>query len=431
MRNPGAFARNVAATFSIQALALLLTVAYTAVLGRWLGSEGKGILELVVLVPSLLGLFLSGGLGPANTYFASSGGADVPTLASNSVSFVLIATLLGFGIIWLSVATGWNEKLLPGLPVGLLTLAMVGLPLELLGGFLRNILQGSRRIVAANMANLFRVFTLLLLTLLLLVKGELGLRGALYASLASGMLQLLALVPLLRQHGATLAPRWHRPTMRQTLRFGMKGHIGTILQFYNYRLDLFLVNFFVGPAAVGIYYVSVRMAEALWFLPNAVGFVILPKAAATAPEKMNAFTPRAFRVTIGITILGSMGLAALGKPIIQLVYTEQFADAYVPLLVLLPGVVLLGGAKVLTNEIAGRGFPQYNSINAGLVLIVTIVLDLYLIPRLGIKGAAIASSLSYTSVFFLALYFHRVVRRKSVNVGARDQRRITVDETVL
>lgn len=82
------------------------------------------------------------------------------------------------------------------------------------------------------------------------------------------------------------------------------------------------------------------------------------------------------------------------------------------MLALLPGVILLGGAKVLTNEIAGWGYPQYNSFNAGVALILTVILDLILIPRFGILGAALASSIAYTVIFFTSVGFYLVVSRR-------------------
>ena len=128
---------------------------------------------------------------------------------------------------------------------------------------------------------------------------------------------------------------------------------------------------------------------------------------------MNAFTPRVFRITLGLTTVGALGLMVLGKPLIQVIYSSAFISAYIPMLVLLPGVVLLGGAKVLTNEIAGRGFPQYNSVNAGLAMVLTLVLDLFLIPRHGIVGAALASSIAYTATFFTAIAFYLTVTRSA------------------
>jgi O-antigen/teichoic acid export membrane protein len=141
--------------------------------------------------------------------------------------------------------------------------------------------------------------------------------------------------------------------------------------------------------------------------------VIFPKAAATKPEAMNAFTPRVFPITLGLTALGGLGLSLVGRFLIQFIYSSAFIGAYIPMLMLLPGVVLLGGAKVLTNEIAGRGYPHYNSINAGLALVLTVGLDLMLIPRYGVAGAALASSIAYSTIFFTAIGFYAFVSRKA------------------
>jgi O-antigen/teichoic acid export membrane protein len=253
---------------------------------------------------------------------------------------------------------------------------------------------------------------------------KLGLFGALLAPLASGALSLVVFGILLRRKGGVLRPRWNYSVARSTLSFGLRAHIGNVLQFFNYRLDMFILNCFLGPANVGIYVVSVKLAELLWYLPNAVSFVIFPKAAASSPEEMNVFTPRVFRTTLGLTALGAVGLAFVGRPVINFVFSSAFIGAYVPMLTLLPGVILLGGAKVLTNEIAGRGYPHYNSINAGLALVLTVVFDLLLIPRHGVIGAALASSIAYTGIFITAIGFYLAVSR-----GAKEKSQIEVSAT--
>ena len=219
------------------------------------------------------------------------------------------------------------------------------------------------------------------------------------------------------REGANFTPRWDAFVLRAQISYGLKGHIGNMLQFFNYRLDVLLLNYYLNTTEVGIYSVSTRLAELLWNLPSSVGFVIFPKAAASTPEELQHFTPRVFRITLAMTAIGAIGLAFLGKPLIRIIYDQAFISAYLPLLALLPGVVLIGGAKVLTNEIAGRGYPHYNSINSGLSLILTLLFDLLLIPRYGMLGAAIASSLSYTMVFFLALFFYATANRQSLNTS--------------
>ena len=408
----GQFRKQVGATFFTQLIGLLFSITTAAVIARWLGPEGKGILTMALLVPGMMVIFLNSGIGVANVYFAASNRMNVPTLTNNSVIFALLATTLGTGLIVVLVASGWLEVFLPGVPVWFILVAIIGLPIGLLSGFFTTILQGLQSIMTINVINLTQGGLTLALTFLLVVSLKIGLLGSLIAYLGASILGLIALTLVLRSAGGVFIPKWNPKIVRSTLSFGLKGHIGNILQFFNYRLDMFIVNYFLGPNDVGIYSISVGLAELLWHFPNAVGFVIFPKAASTKPEVMNIFTPRVFRITLGLTALGAVGLIFLGKPIIAFVYSSPFLPAYVPMLALLPGVVLLGSAKVLTNEIAGRGYPHYNSINAGLALILTVVLDLILIPRYGVLGAALASSISYAVIFFLAIGFYLAVSRR-------------------
>ncbi len=407
------FQQQVITTLLAQVAVFVFSFATAAIIARQLGPEGKGIVNLSLLLPGMLGLFLSGGIGVGNVYFAGSKRLDVSTLATNSVTFAALATLVGIALVGSLVVTGWLEVLLPGVPVWLVLLAMLGLPFRLLSGYLSNILQGLQRIFSVNVVNSAQGMFTLAFTMLLVVGFRQGIGGAVLASLGAVILGLVVLIAFLRREGCALGLRWDGTVMRSTLTFGLKGHIGNVLQFFNYRLDMFIVNLFLGPASVGIYSVSVALAELLWYLPNAVSFVIFPKAAASTPEALNAFTPRVFRITVGLTALGALGLVLLGKPLIELVYSSAFIDAYVPMLVLLPGVVLLGGGKVLTNEIAGRGYPHYNSVNAGLSFALTVMLDLVLIPRYGVVGASLASSLAYTAVFAAAIGFYLVVSRRT------------------
>jgi O-antigen/teichoic acid export membrane protein len=411
--NDGDFSQKVISTFFTQILNLFLSLATSAIIARWLGPAGKGVLGLALLVPGMMVLLLGGGIEVANVYFTASRRLDVACLTANSVAFALLSTIVGAGIAVGLIAGGWLEIVARGVPGWLYLIAMLGLPVGLLSSYFRAVLLGLQRIVTINMINLAQSGGALVLTLLLLVGFHLGLFGAVMASLGAGTIGLIATSVLLSREGGAFAPRWDPSVMRVTVSFGLKEHIGNALQFFNYRLDMFIVNYFLGSSIVGIYSVSVGLAELLWRLPNAVGFVMLPKVATMQPESLNRFTPHVLRTTMGLTALGALGLVMLGKPLIQMIYASAFVGAYVPMLVLLPGVVLLGGVKVISSDITGRGHPAYNSINSGVALALTVVLDLLLIPRYGIIGAAMASSIAYTAHFLIAIAFYLAVSRSA------------------
>jgi O-antigen/teichoic acid export membrane protein len=409
----GQFTRDVAIRFLMQGVLLGISLVSGAVTARWLGPDGKGLLGLTTLLPSFIALLLGAGLTSANVFFASNGRLSLRALTSNSVAAVILVTFLGVGLVLVLLATGAIERIVPNCPIELILIGLCLLPLSMFTSQMSCLLQGLRRIKTLAALSVIQQIAGLGLILFLIVYLGLGVMGALVAGILGAALAVVLNTRAVLKEGGTLRPRLDPAVVKTTLGYGIKNHVGNLLQYFNYRLDVFIVNIFLGPAEVGIYGVSVVLAEMLWFLPDAVSFVIFPKAAATSAKEMNDFTPRVFKIVLGISVIGGIGLALVSKPLIPLIFSDAFAPSYMPLLVLLPGVVLLGGAKVLNNEIAGRGHPEYNSINAGICLVITVVSDLLMIPQYGVVGAAAASSLAYAATFFIALGFYRKVSRKA------------------
>jgi O-antigen/teichoic acid export membrane protein len=418
------FARQVGTTALSQGLILLVSLATAAITARWLGPAGKGQLAIVLLLPGMLQLFLNCGMSVANVYFTGSRRLPVAALTANSVAFALLGTLVGCLIVLVLAGGDFLPAIVPGVPVRYVLLGMSVLPLGLLNGNLASVLHGLRRIMTLNVLSVLQAALAVPLLFLFVIWLDMGVAGAILASLAGSVFILAGTVRCLRREGAAFWPRWNLQVVRPTLAFGLKGYVGNLLQFFNYRLDALIVNAFLGPAGVGIYGAAVTLAELLWQLPNSVGFVIFPKAASTDHEAMNRFTPRVCWIVLVISSMGALGLALFGKLVIRIVLSDAFIEAYVPMLVLLPGVVLLGAGKVLTNDIAGRGYPHYNSIVAGLTLLITVTLDLILIPTMGIVGASIASTAAYSSTFVLAVIFYLVVSRRPAG-SSPTQRELT------
>ena len=173
----------------------------------------------------------------------------------------------------------------------------------------------------------------------------------------------------------------------------------------SYRLDVFIVAYFLTASHVGWYAIAFTVAEILWFLPNAIRTALFPRTAVIGDEQANYFTPLACRQWIILMLPALVASAASAWFFIPLIFGMQFRQSVLPFYLLLPGVATLGLSKLLSADLRGRGFPQYSSLAAAIALIVTIVADVILIPKMGIAGAAIASSLAYTSATLLVLIF--------------------------
>jgi O-antigen/teichoic acid export membrane protein len=197
--------------------------------------------------------------------------------------------------------------------------------------------------------------------------------------------------------------------IRDCLGYGWKSHLSNILAFLNYRIDIFLVNGFLNPAAVGVYVVAVQIAERLWILSQAVSTVLLPRLAELDDDESarTKLTPLIGRWVLFATTLVTIVVAIFSQPLITVLFGEVYAEAVGVLLWLLPGVALGSLSRVLSNDLAARGRPELNLYTAAVVVLVNVMLNLLLIPQMGIEGAALATTIAYTVNAILKIYAYR------------------------
>jgi len=104
-----------------------------------------------------------------------------------------------------------------------------------------------------------------------------------------------------------------------------------------------------------------------------------------------------------------------------------YAGAIPVLVCLLPGVALLAVGRVISADLAARGRPGLNVLSSLTAVGVEVVALLVLVPRLGLIGAGLASTLGYAAQTLLCLLFYaRVaqVRTWTPLLPTRDDRQV-------
>ena len=82
--------------------------------------------------------------------------------------------------------------------------------------------------------------------------------------------------------------------------------------------------------------------------------------------------------------------------LIPFLYGEKFRESVEALLILVPGIIAMTVYMILHSDLTGRGRAKITVYIFGMALILNIVLNLFLIPRYGINGAAFSSTISYS-----------------------------------
>ena len=181
-----------------------------------------------------------------------------------------------------------------------------------------------------------------------------------------------------------------------------------LLDIITFRLDILMLKYFLSSEQVGYYFPAFRVVELLWFIPMAVSLVLLPsisRVAAGGAERFKELPARIITNMAFITLPAAFGMLALSHQIIPVIFGSKYMPAIPVLALLIPAglarALRIGAGELLVNI----GRVKFGFFASLLGFILGVVLNLVLIPRYGIEGAAIATSITFVIVTLVLWVF--------------------------
>jgi O-antigen/teichoic acid export membrane protein len=234
---------------------------------------------------------------------------------------------------------------------------------------------------------------------------RLGVAGAVWTNfvLAVGMVALM--VGLLGYVGAWGRPSFDRSLWRRTGRFAIPAHCGNVLSYLNYRIDQFIIAVLLPPEQLGFYVIAVGLAERLWIPTGAVATALLPHLT-NSREHDPALSAVIARHVMLWTGAACLLVFALADVVVRVLYSSAFAPTVAPLRWLLPGIFTLAAGKLLVAEMLAREKIRFTVWVGATATLVNVAGNLVLVPRMGISGSALASSISYSLVSLIVTWYY-------------------------
>jgi O-antigen/teichoic acid export membrane protein len=191
--------------------------------------------------------------------------------------------------------------------------------------------------------------------------------------------------------------REEKPPIREMLRFAGVATAGVVLTLIVWRRSEFLfLDAYSTDAQIGFYSLAFAAVTALTYAPAAVAGTFVPAIAtlhgAGAIERIRSGYARALRLVLAMALPLAAGAAALGPPLIRLVYGEDFTDAGTVFLVLLAPFPLIALMGLSTSVLEAMGHLRIPFLSGLVAALVNIGLDFALIPRYDATGAAVANA---------------------------------------
>jgi len=398
------FGRRVIATLNTEFSTAVLSLATSVLTARLLSPRDQGILSLAAVLPTTLTLLTYLGLAQANVYFIGRDEDSRRAITANSLWFAAgiggatsAVMILGRDFITQTFFQGMSPALF-------LTIACLA-PVLLLDTYLLAIVRGVERFGLFNLRRLLTpLLTLIGIALAVGVLGQ-GLKGAVIVQAAVVVTTTAWLVIVFNKRIAPLTLGFHKELARNSLTYGIKAYVQNLAIHLLYRADLYLLALFRSAEEVACYAIAMSLVRVIWYVPDSVGLVLFPRLARMTSGNGWRFTAVVCRWTLLITAGAALALAAVGGLLVPSLYGTAYSGAVRPMLILLPGAVVITVYKVVVRDFISRDSQKVPILTAVLGLAVNVVLNLVLIPKLGTAGSALAATLSYsitTGVLVLA-----------------------------
>lgn len=178
------------------------------------------------------------------------------------------------------------------------------------------------------------------------------------------------------------------------------------------QVDKILVGFFLGPAPVAYYAIGKQVVEFVETPMHALGFTLAPTYSSQKAQGNVDTAARIYETALSkglaLYIPAAAGIILFARPGIEIVFGEPYLGAAPVLQVLALFAVLLAVTKLTSASLDYLGRARERAIARVSAGMLNVVLNILLIPVLGVVGAAITTVVSYSIYTGMAvLVMHR------------------------
>ncbi|MFH1005893.1 MAG: polysaccharide biosynthesis C-terminal domain-containing protein [Candidatus Latescibacterota bacterium] len=403
---------------------------------RVLGPAGKGRFTLLSTTVQLLVVVFGEALGRSNPYFVGRNPEKLGALSANTICYGLAAYFFLSGIfVGGAHFSIWPD---PGGSSLLWLLVFWVVCATVLFRGLNSLFLGLERMKVYNALPVFFALAYLIGNAIALKGLDGGVAGVMISWLIAAILTFSLAIWFLRRvlHGhsdsvQTTAwvqqegdeiPSSHRPfglsadftwspdrlLFVHSMRFGLKAMLISLLLVLLFRVDVYLVGYFLGAKATGVYSIAIVLAEMLQKIPNVAGTILFSKISGGSSEQGDRLTAQVSRSIFALTMIAAGIMALLGSRLILLMSGAEYEGAYLPFLYMIPGIVTMASGSVINTNLWVQGYPPQAIVAPIAAVCTNIVLNILFIPRFGLVGAGIATSVAYSLwSFLLFVYFSK------------------------
>ncbi len=385
----------------------VLTQLATLIMGtKCLGAAewGKAFIAQTDITFLLIGIELIAGSGLV--YFTPRKKlTTLMTISYGWIAFVMLLYVLLFNV--MAFFPNFYHNIVPE---GYAWLVLVMTCVYSFHGFNLNHFLGKEKVSTYNWLFLTQILTQVsIMAVLIFVLNLRTAKALLYSqlcgySLATLIGWILLFPKLKREEREPL-----KDSLKEMLHYGAFLQLSALVGTLNKRLSLYLLKTHCDERSIGVYASGTQVTEGVNIVGQSIGLVAFSALSNTEnKQRASQLTLRFMKLAVLLTFTALLVICLLPTTFFELLFSEEFADIRPIILLISPGIVFYSAHTILANYFSGTGKPKYNLYASLIGLTVTLISAFLLIPWLGIRGAAITTSLTYTALFvFQWVVFHK------------------------
>lgn len=253
-----------------------------------------------------------------------------------------------------------------------------------------------RQIQKYSSLTLIETFSKFILIYILLKMGF-GLFGVIAATLlVQSFIVLISLVTIRSQIGFVIPQFTY---IREYLQFSLPLTPNTLIRWVTESSDRYLVTYFLGLKSVGIYSAACSIGGLVQLFVSPLQLILLPEISKLYDEnktdKVIIYMSLSLRYFLFISIPAVFGLSALAKPLLGIFTTTDFASGWLVVPVIALSSLMAGIVQIFINTLLIVKKTKAQTYINGAAAVSNILINLLLIPYIGIIGAALSTLVSY------------------------------------
>lgn len=375
---------KVVQTFISRFLILILSFGLVVFSTNMWGSEGKGTISIVIANVAIISFFSSIFSGSSTSYFAKKFKVEQVLIYS-----YIWSALIGFIVPWVFAFSSIHSEFLYSL-IGISILS------SLLATNI-SLFVGTQNIRLFNvytvLQQLVHVIFIVVFIYFLNVKDV----SAYFFAQIVCLFFLFGVSFFQIMRKCTISEfRFSRSIFKNMFEYGWKNQLSTFIQFLNYRLSFYFLEYYDGLAAVGIFSIGITFSEAIWTITRSIAVVLYSEVIdSKSKEESIVKVKSSLKLSFTLMLIFILGIIIIPAQVYVQIFGREFANTKYIMLILSPGIFAIAVSDMIGYYFSGIKELKILNIKSLIGLSITIIFSLLLIPRWGIFGACIVTSVSY------------------------------------